>query len=74
MSANCPNCGFKIGKQLGGKLGLGLAAALVGSRINPAVGLLAGIIGAAIGHRYIDAAIYKCPTCGGVFRLAESFL
>jgi len=69
MNVLCPNCGATVGEQLGGKLGLGLAAALLGSRVNPAVAVLFGLLGAAIGHRYIDTSIRTCPQCGTVLRI-----
>ena len=69
MNISCPNCGSTVGEQIGGKLGVGLAAALLGSRVNPATVLLFGLVGAWVGHQYIDAAIRKCPQCGTVLRI-----
>jgi ribosomal protein S27AE len=69
MNVTCPNCGTTVGEQIGGKLGLGFAAALLGSRVNPAVALLFGFLGAVAGHRYIDTAIRRCPQCGMILRL-----
>lgn len=69
MDVSCPNCGATVGEQIGGKLAVGLATALVGSRISPEIALLAGILGAAIGHYYIDTTIRTCPQCRTVLRI-----
>jgi hypothetical protein len=69
MNVVCPNCRATVGEQIGGKVGLGLAAAVLGSRVNPGVSLLFGLLGAIIGHRYIDTAIRTCPQCGTVLRI-----
>ncbi len=69
MNVSCPNCGATVGEQIGGKLGLGLATALLGSRVNPAVAVLFGLFGALVGHYYIDAAFRTCPQCGTVLRI-----
>jgi xanthosine utilization system XapX-like protein len=69
MNVSCPNCGATVGEQIGGKLGIGLAAALLGSRVNPAAALVFGLLGALVGHQYIDRAIRTCPQCGMVLRI-----
>ncbi len=74
MNVFCPNCGFTVGEQIGGKLALGATAALVGSRVNLAVALITGLIGVWIGHNYIDRAIRTCPQCGTVMRIAAALI
>jgi xanthosine utilization system XapX-like protein len=69
MNVSCPNCGATVGEQIGGKLGLGLAAALLGSRVNPAVALVFGLLGAWVGHQYIDTAVRTCPQCGTILKI-----
>jgi len=69
MNVLCPNCGITVGEQIGGKLGVGLAAAYFGRRISPIASLVFGILGAMLGHHFIDAAIRRCPQCGTVFRI-----
>ncbi len=69
MNVSCPNCGATVGEQIGGKLGVALAGVLLGSRVNPVAALLLGLLGAAIGHRYVDTAIRTCPQCGAVLRI-----
>ncbi len=71
MNVSCPNCGATVGEQIGGKVAVGLTAALAGSRISPEVAALAGIIGALIGHYYIDASIRSCPQCRTVLRIID---
>lgn len=74
MSVLCPNCGFTVGEQIGGKLGLGAAGFLLGSRVNPMIAVAFGLAGALLGHIYIDAVVRTCPQCGTVLRLAEGLL
>jgi hypothetical protein len=69
MKVSCPNCGATVGEQIGGKLGVGLAGALFGSRVNPAATLAFGLLGVLVGHIYIDKAIRTCPQCGTVLRI-----
>lgn len=69
MNVSCPNCGATVGEQIGGKLGLGLAAAVFGGRVSQAAALLFGVVGALIGHRFIDSGIRTCPQCGMVLRI-----
>jgi hypothetical protein len=69
MNAVCPSCGATVGEQIGGKLGLGLAAALFGNRVNPAIAILFGILGALAGHEYIDKRIRRCPRCGTILKI-----
>jgi hypothetical protein len=69
MNVICPNCGVTVGEQIGGKLGVGFAAAYLGSRVNPAAALLFGLIGAWAGHQLIDTTIRTCPQCGTVLRI-----
>ena len=69
MNVSCPNCGTTVGEQIGGKLGVGLAAAYFGKRISPVASLVFGILGAMVGHAFIDAEIRRCPQCGNVFRI-----
>ena len=69
MNVSCPNCGITVGEQIGGKLGVGLAAAYFGRRISPIASILFGILGAMVGHHLIDAEIRRCPQCGNVFRI-----
>jgi hypothetical protein len=69
MNVTCPNCDATIGEQIGGKLGLGLAGALLGSRVNPFAVLIFASLGALIGHIYIDTAIRTCPQCGTVLKI-----
>jgi predicted RNA-binding Zn-ribbon protein involved in translation (DUF1610 family) len=72
MNVSCPNCGATIGEQIGGKLGLGLAGALLGSRVNPLAAVIFGCFGAAMGHLYIDTAVRTCPECGTVLRIINA--
>jgi uncharacterized protein (UPF0212 family) len=69
MNVSCPNCGATIGEQIGGKLGLGLAGALLGSRVNTFAALIFAGLGTLIGHLYIDTAIRTCPQCGTALRI-----
>lgn len=69
MNVSCPNCGVTVGEQIGGKLAIGLAGALLGSRMNLAAALTFGLLGALVGHRYIDTAFRTCPQCGTVLRI-----
>jgi hypothetical protein len=69
MNVSCPNCGADVGEQIGGKLGLALAGGVMGSRVSPAAALIFGLMGAVLGHYYIDAAIRTCPQCRAVFRI-----
>ncbi len=71
MKVVCLNCGTTVGEQIGGKLGIGLAAALLGSRVNPTVALLFGLAGMLAGHYYIDSAIRRCTQCGVVLRIVS---
>jgi hypothetical protein len=76
----CPFCGLNltIGEEIGGKLVWGATAAVFGSRVNPVVGLFAGLLGIWFGHNYIDKAINtatrQCPQCGMLFRIADNLL
>jgi ribosomal protein S27AE len=74
MNISCPNCGATVGEQIGGKLGVGVAGALLGSRVNPAAALLFGMVGVLVGHYYIDRVIRTCPQCGMVLRIADELL
>lgn len=74
MNVICPNCGATVGEQIGGRLGLAAAGALLGSRVNPLAALLLGLIGAAIGHRVIDSSVRLCPQCWTVLQIASDFL
>ena len=74
MNVSCPNCWATVGEQIGGKLAVGLAAALLGSRMNPAAAVVFGLFGALVGHRYTDTANRTCPQCGLVLRIAGEFL
>jgi hypothetical protein len=69
MNVSCPNCGSSVGEQIGGKLGLALAAGLLGSRVSPSTALVFALVGAAAGHYCIDSAVRTCPQCGLVFRI-----
>ena len=69
MNVSCPNCGITVGEQIGGKLGVGLAAAYFGKRISPVASLVFGLLGAILGHHFIDTAIRRCPQCGTIFRI-----
>ncbi len=78
MQLVCPNCGTTVGERIGGKLALGVLAALCGSRVDPVAAVLFGLIGMALGHRYIDgyidSATRVCPQCQTVLRIADEFL
>ncbi len=74
MNVICPNCGLTVGEQFGGKLLMGATAALVGGRISPAAALIAGVIGAVLGHYIIDSQIRKCPQCGLVIRIVDGLI
>ena len=74
MNSICPSCGLTVGEEVGGKLAMGLAAFYFGSRVNPLVALAAGVIGAWLGHQFIDTSIRRCPQCGMVFRIATGLL
>ena len=74
MNVSCPNCSAGVGEQIGGKLGLALAAGLLGRRISPVAAFLFALGGALAGHYYIDRAIRTCPQCGLVFRVADELL
>jgi len=74
MNVSCPNCGFTVGEQIGGKLGLGLAGVLLGARVHPLAAIAFGLLGVAAGHQYIDSTIRRCPRCGLIFRIANEFL
>ncbi len=69
MNVSCPNCGTTLGEQIGGKLGVGLAAAYFGKRISPIAAIVFGVLGAMFGHHFIDGVIRRCPRCGTVFRI-----
>lgn len=69
MHVQCPNCGTTVGEQVGGKLGVAAAGALLGSRMNPAATIVFGILGAMVGHVLIDQRIRTCPQCGTVLRI-----
>ena len=69
MNVTCPNCGITVGEQIGGKLAMGLAAAYFGRRISPVASIVLGILGAVVGHHFIDAEIRRCPQCGNVFKI-----
>lgn len=74
MNVSCPRCGATVGEQIGGKLGLALAGAVLGNRVHPLAALAFGLLGAIVGHRYIDSTIRICPKCGFAFRIANDFL
>lgn len=74
MNATCPNCGATVGEQIGGRLGLAAAGALLGSRVSPVVAVLFALIGAAAGHQYIDSPLRVCPQCWTVLQIATDFL
>jgi len=74
MNALCPNCGVierTVAQQIGGKIAFGAISYTFGKtalRKDPALGILATIIGLAIGH-YIDQELSKkCPQCGAILR------
>jgi len=71
MHVSCPNCGATVGEEIGGKLGVALAGAYLGSRVNPMASIAFGILGAMLGHVLIDSQIRKCPRCGRVFRIID---
>lgn len=73
-SVLCPNCGFTVGEQIGGKLGLGFAGLLLGSRVDPMAAAVFGLLGMVVGHYYIDAVSRTCPQCGMVFNIAAALL
>jgi hypothetical protein len=64
-----------VGEEIGGKLGLGAAGYLLGSRVNPVAAFLSMLVGAALGHYLIDERVMRtCPQCGLVFRVADELL
>ena len=69
VNVQCPNCGTTVGEQIGGKLGVAAAGALLGSRMNPAAAVLFGLLGAVAGHIFIDQKMRTCPQCGTVLRI-----
>jgi hypothetical protein len=74
MNISCPHCGATVGEQIGGKFGLAIAGALLGSRMSPAAAFLFALGGALVGHYYIDRVIRRCPQCSLVFRVANELL
>lgn len=70
----CPSCGLTVGEQIGGKLALGATGALVGGKVDPLLGLIVGLIGAWLGHVYIDSAITNCPQCGTALMIVQRLL
>jgi len=69
MHVQCPNCGTTVGEQVGGKLGVAVAGVILGSRMNPAAAILFGILGALVGHVFIDQRLRTCPQCGALLRI-----
>lgn len=70
----CPNCGLTVGEQFGGKLALAAAGLYFGGKVDPLLGLAVGLIGAWLGHTYIDSTIRTCPQCGTIIRIAEGLV
>ncbi len=69
MKKFLPNCGLTVGEQIGGKLALAATGAYLGSRVHPVAGVVAGLVGIYLGHRYIDTAIQNCPQCGTILMI-----
>ncbi len=69
----CPNCGSTVGEQFGGKVGLALAGLYFG-RHDPVAAAVLTLLGMVVGHILIDSAIWRCPQCGIVLRLATGLL
>jgi len=69
MRVQCPTCGTTVGEQIGGKLGVAAAGALLGSRMNPAAAIFFGLLGAVAGHVLIDQRMRICPRCGTFLRI-----
>jgi ribosomal protein S27AE len=76
MNAFCPNCGViekTVAQQIGGKIAFGTISYTFGKtalKKDPALAILATILGLAIGH-YIDQELSKkCPQCGALLRQA----
>jgi ribosomal protein S27AE len=74
MNVSCPRCGATVGEQIGGKLGLALAGVYFGNRVHPVAALAFGVLGALIGHQYIDSTMRICPKCGQVLRIANDLI
>ena len=69
----CPNCGLTVGEQIGGKLLLAATGYAVGGK-DPLIAFGVALLGAWLGHIYIDSALRTCPNCWTVIRIAEGLL
>ncbi len=67
MVVTCPNCGsfITVGEQIGGKLGIGAASAILGSKMGWEGAVLFGLVGMVLGHFLIDSnpTLFQCPSC-----------
>ncbi|NRD45957.1 hypothetical protein [Corallococcus exiguus] len=77
MKAICKHCNHKetIGTRLGGKLGLGLAGALLGTaavKKHPFVTLLCIGGGALLGHAIDTSVLPNCPSCKVALQVANA--
>lgn len=75
MNVFCPRCGVierTVAQQIGGKIAFGAISYTFGKtalRKEPVLGILATILGLAIGH-YMDQEISKkCPRCGALLQI-----
>ena len=71
----CPNCGpvtITPAQQFAGKLAFSAAGALLGLKAakDPMVAVVCALVGLGVGH-VIDQ---RCPQCGAVLQLAQTFL
>jgi hypothetical protein len=70
----CPKCfsTLTVGEQFGGKIALGLVGAAFG-KVDPWFGLVASLVGIALGHMYIDNNLLRnCPQCGQLLIIANA--
>lgn len=78
MSVDCPVCGssLTVGEQIGGKLTVAMAGALLGSRMNWEAAVAFAIVGVALGHILIDSdpRLITCPQCLAALRLTGAVL
>lgn len=74
----CPTCRCHstVATEVGGKLGMAAAGALLGGGIgkHPVAVLVGALLGALVGHVVDCEVVPRCQACGAALRLVNTVL